>query len=111
MFLDDVDYLVVMVPCFIHPDSSLPKRRSTLTHLAPCHDHPALTCIALHLGHPALPLMCTYASYRLVGERGRTRGVGGDTRNFREDPRQKESYRSARTIGLAPLREACPRAF
>jgi len=78
MFLDDVDYLVVIVSCFIHHDSSLPKRRSALTHLAPCHDHPTLSSIALHLGHPALPLMCTYASYRLAGEQGRTRGVGGD---------------------------------
>ena len=78
MFLDDVDYLVVIVSCFVHPDSSLPERRSALTHLAPCHDHPTLSCIALHLGHPALPLLCTYESYKLAGERGRTRGAGGD---------------------------------
>ena len=78
MFLDDVDYLVVRVSCFIHHDSSLLKRRSAHTHLALCHDHPTLTCIALHIGYPGLPLICTYASYRLAGERGRTRRTGGD---------------------------------
>jgi len=80
MFLDDVDYLVVITSCSICHDSSLLERRSAHTHLAPCHDHSVLSCIALHLGHLALPLICIYASYRLAGERGRTRGAGGDTR-------------------------------
>jgi len=32
MFLDDVDYLVVViVPCFIYHDSSLPERKYALT--------------------------------------------------------------------------------
>jgi len=80
IFLDDVDYLVEIVSYFIRRNSSPLEMRSAHTHLAPCHDHPALTCIALHLEHLALPLMCTYASYRLAGERGRTRGAVGDTR-------------------------------
>ena len=78
IFLDDVNYLVVIVSHFIRRISSPLEMRSAHTHLAPCHDHPALTCIALHLGHTALPLICTYESCRLVGERGRTRGAGGD---------------------------------
>ena len=78
IFLDDVDYLVAIISYSIHQDSSPVEMRSTYTHLAPCHDHPTLTCLALHLGRLALPLMRAYASYRLAGERGGTRGVGGD---------------------------------
>jgi len=31
MFLDDVDYLVVIIPCFIHHDSSIPEKKYALT--------------------------------------------------------------------------------
>ena len=68
MFLDDVDYLVEIISYFIRRNSSPLETRSAHTHLAPCHDHPTLTCIALHLWHLALPLMRTYGSYRLAGE-------------------------------------------
>jgi len=30
-FLDDVDYLVVVVPCFVYDDSSLSERKYALT--------------------------------------------------------------------------------
>jgi hypothetical protein len=78
MFLDDIDYLVVVVPCFIYPGSSLLERKYALTSLKAYHDHLAFTCILLHLEHPAPPLICVYASYRLAGEQGRARGAGGD---------------------------------
>jgi len=63
IFLDDVDYLVVIVSYFIHRDSSPVEMRSAHIHLAPCQDHPTLTCIALHLGHLTLPLMCVHTHH------------------------------------------------
>jgi len=68
VFFDDVDYLAVIVSYFICRNYSPLEMTYAYTHLAPCHDHSALTCIALHLEHPALPLICTYASYRFAGE-------------------------------------------
>ena len=64
MFLDDVDYIVEIVSCFIY---------------TPCHDHVVLICIRIAPQASYTPLMSTHASYRLVGERGGTRGEGGDT--------------------------------
>jgi len=64
MFLDDVDYLVEIVSCFIY---------------APCHKHLVLICIRIAPQASCIPLMGTHASYRLAGERGGTRGAGGDT--------------------------------
>jgi len=63
MFLDDVDYLVEIVSCFIY---------------VPCHEHLVLICISVALRASCTPLMSTHASYRLAGERGGTRGAGGD---------------------------------
>jgi len=31
MFLDDVDYLVVIIRCFLYHDSSLPEKKYALT--------------------------------------------------------------------------------
>jgi len=63
MSLDDVDYLVEIVSCFIY---------------APCHDHLVLTFISIAPRASCTPLISTHASYMLVGERGGTRGAGGD---------------------------------
>ena len=58
MSLDDVDYLVEII---------------SYVTCAPCHDlHKHCTQAS------RTPLMRTHALYRLVGERGRTRGAGGD---------------------------------
>jgi len=63
MFLEDVDYLVEIVSCFIY---------------APYHEHLVLVCINIAPRASCTPLMSTHASYRLAGERGGTRGVGRD---------------------------------
>ena len=63
MFLDDVDYLVEVITYAIH---------------APCRDHLVPTCISIAPRASRTPLMSIHASYRLAGERGGTRGAGGD---------------------------------
>jgi hypothetical protein len=63
MFLDDVDYLVEMTTYIIY---------------ALCHSHLLPTCISIAPRASRTPLMSTYASYRLAGERGGTRGARGD---------------------------------
>jgi len=63
MFLDDVDYLVEMTTYII---------------CAPCHGHLVPTCIRIAPQASRTPLMSAHASYRLAGERGGTRGAGGD---------------------------------
>jgi len=62
-FLDDVDYLEEIITYVIY---------------APWHDHLVLVCISIALRASRTPLMSMYASYRLAGERGGTRGVEGD---------------------------------
>jgi hypothetical protein len=64
MFLDDVDYLVEIVSCFIY---------------APYHEHLVLTYISIAPRTSCTPLISTHASYRLARERGGTRGARGDT--------------------------------
>jgi len=53
MLLDDVDYLLEIVSCFIY---------------ALCYDHLVLTCISIAPRTSCTPLMSTHASYRLAGE-------------------------------------------
>jgi len=61
--LDDVDYHVEII---------------SYVTCAPCHDHLVLTCIRIAPRASRTPLISIHASYRLVGERGGTRGVRGD---------------------------------
>jgi hypothetical protein len=63
MFLDDVDYLVEITTYVIY---------------APCYGRLVPTCISIAPRASRTPLMSTHASYRLAGERGGTRGAGGD---------------------------------
>jgi len=63
MSLDDVDFLVEILSCVI---------------CAPCHDHLVLTCIRIAPRASRTELMGTNALYRLTGERGGIRRVGGD---------------------------------
>ena len=53
MFLDDVDYLVEIVSCFIY---------------APYHDHLVLICIRIAPQASCTPLMSIHASHMLAGE-------------------------------------------
>ena len=63
MFLDDVDYLEEIITSVIY---------------APWHDHFVLACICIAPRASRTPLISMNASYRLAGERGGTRGGGGD---------------------------------
>ena len=80
MLLDDVDYLIEITTYVIY---------------APCHGHLVTTCISTAPRASLTPLMSTHASYRLAGERGGTRGAGGDP-----GARTSGSTRARRAAGV-----------